>query len=168
MCDIGTALSVGASAYAAQEEEKANNRMSMANRRSAISSMNNEAASEQLRFEEENRGAVQEAYELALEGRANESKFLNQAAISGAAGLSVNEGLFAVKNKNARTNAKFGQEQDSRLAQFDTSMQGLTAKTTNQINSVPLKSGGAMAAVVSGLGGAAGQGKFDEFLIKGN
>lgn len=164
MCDIGTAISIGASAYAANEEEKANNRMSAANRRSAISSMNNEANSEQIRFEEENRGAVQEAYELALEGRANEAKFLNQAAISGVAGLSVNEGLFAVKNKNARTNAKFNQEQDSRLAQFDTTMQGLTAKTANQINSVPLQQGGAMNAAIAGIGGAAANGKLDEYL----
>lgn len=164
MCDIGTAISIGAGALEAQQQEKAANRMSANNRSSAISSMNQQQDTEQLRFEEENRTAVQEAYELALEGRASEAKFLNQAAISGVTGTSVNEGLFGVLNKNARTNNRFTQEQKSRKTQFGINMSGLTAQTANQINSVPQQRGGVQKALVAGIGGAAGQGKFDSFL----
>lgn len=164
MCDIGTAISIGASAYAANEEEKAANTMSAQNRASAISSMNNQAATEQLRFEEENRGAVQEAYELALEGRANEATFLNQAAISGVTGISVNEAFFGVQNKNARTNNKFFQEQKSRKTQFGINMSGLQAQTANQINSVPQQTGGVANALIGAGGQAAADGKFDDLL----
>jgi len=164
MCDIGTAISIGASAYAANEEEKAANKMSAQNRSSAISSMNNQAATEQLRFEEENRGAVQEAYELALEGRASEATFLNQAAISGVTGISVNEAFFGVQNKNARTNNKFIQEQQSRKTQFGINMSGLQAQTANQINSVAEQSGGVANALLEGGGTAAGKGKLDKYL----
>jgi len=164
MCDIGTALSMGAGIVEKQAEINENNRLSERNRASAIASNNNESDAAQQQFSDENIQAVQEAYELHLANRYDASKVMNQAADSGVYGTSVNEGLFAVVNKGAREDNRFYQELQSRQTQFAINMAGLEAKVTSQINSAPKDNSSPLMGAVAPASKAASDGKFDQFF----
>lgn len=158
MCDPVTAALMAASGgLQANMQARQQNQMSRRNRAAAVSAQNQEADAQNISFEEETRAAVQDAYLTALEGRATEASFLNMAADSGIVGASVNEGLFSLQGANARNRNKFLQEQQSRITAQSLNMAGLKAKTTDRINSVPLKSVGLatmQGAITGGMQGA--------------
>ena len=166
MWDVGTAASVGMGVMEKQAEKREQNRLSAANRRSAIDSMNNESEAQQQRFAEDNVSAVQQAYELALQGRADQATTLNQAADSGVVGTSVNEGFFAVVNKTARETNRFHQELRSRKDQFSINMASLEANATNQINSAPRNNSNPLMGAVVPIAKGFSDGKFDSILKK--
>lgn len=166
MCDAGTMLSAGASVFEKMEQQRATNEHAAKTRANAVRAQNDEGDSAQQRFTEDNRTAVQEAYEAALEGRQTLSSQINQAADSGVMGISVNDVLFAQTATNARVSNKFDQELRSRKTQFEINMAGLGATTQNQINSAPVDNSNPLMGAVAPLGQAAQSGKFDSFLIK--
>ena len=168
MCDPVTAALVmaGGSYVTAKGEKDAQNTRSAYNRQSAVQSMNTEQEAEQQRFEEENRAAVQEAYEASLEGRQGMAVMVNQAADSGVMGTSVNEGLFSAINTEAKKGMKFQQEMASRKTGFNINMQGLNARTANQINSVPQDNSNPLFAAAMSLGQSAASGSFDGQIQK--
>lgn len=144
MCDPVT-IALMAAAGGLQGIQAANeaNKASKANRRNSIEAMREAADAESVRFQEESRAASQEAYDLALQGRAAEATFLNQAVESGVVGTSVNEGLYATMNTTATNAQRYAQEQDSRELGLTLNLKGLEAQATNRINSVPGMSRGA-------------------------
>lgn len=166
MCDAGTMLSAGASVFEKMEQQRATNEHAAKTRANAVRAQNDEGDSAQQRFVEDNRTAVQEAYEAALEGRQTLSSQINQAADSGVMGISVNDVLFAQTGSNARKDNKFVQELNSRKTQFEINMAGLGSQTQNQINSAPVDNSNPLMGAVAPLGQAAQGGKFDSFLIK--
>tara|TARA_R100000951_G_scaffold110596_1_gene108705 strand:- start:8656 stop:9153 length:498 start_codon:yes stop_codon:yes gene_type:complete len=164
MCDIGTAISVGAGIIEKQAEISENNARSARTRKSAIGSLNAESDAEQQKFADDNTAAVQEAYELHLTNAFDRSVAMNQAADSGVYGTSVNEGLFATINKGAREDNRFYQELRSRQSQFAINMASLEANTISQINSAPRDNSSPLMGAIAPMSKAASDGKFDEYL----
>lgn len=153
MCDpVTAALMATAGGIQANQQARQQNKMSKLNRQAAIQAQNQEGDAANIRFEEETRAAVQDAYLSALEGRATEASFLNMAADSGIVGASVNEGLYALQGGNARNRQKFLQEQESRITAQSLNMVGLQSKTKDRINSVPLQNVG-LATLQGAIGG---------------
>lgn len=166
MCDAGTMLSAGASVFEKMEKQRVTNEHAAKTRANAVRAQNDEGDSAQQRFVEDNRTAVQEAYEAAMEGRQTLSSQINQAADSGVMGISVNDVLFAQTGANARKDNKFDQELKSRKTQFDINMAGLSATTQNQINSAPVDNSNPLMAAAGPIAGGFSDGKFDSMLIK--
>lgn len=166
MCDAGTMLKAGASVLEQAEKQRQTNEHAARTRASAVAAQNDEGDSAQQRFVEDNRTAVQEAYEAALEGRQTLSSQINQAADSGVMGISVNDVLFAQTGTNARKDNKFTQELQSRKTQFEINMAGLSAQTQNQINSAPVDNSNPLMAAVSPIASGVSDGAFDGMLIK--
>jgi hypothetical protein len=166
MCEPATIAMIGMSAISAGAGAMQQNAASDANRESAINSMNIEQQATTDQYIEQSRAAVEEGYELVLEGRSQEAQFLNMAAESGVQGISVNEGFFSVANANARTDARFAREAESRRLQTNLNMKGIRATAANRINSQPKTSilGATLTGAASGAGAAAGAGKFDKIL----
>lgn len=166
MCDAGTMLKAGASVLEQAEKQRQTNEHAARTRAAAVRAQNDEGDSAQQRFVEDNRTAVQEAYEAALEGRQTLSSQINQAADSGVMGISVNDVLFAQTGTNARKDNKFTQELQSRKTQFEINMAGLGAQTQNQINSAPVDNSNPLMAAVSPIASGVSDGAFDGMLIK--
>ena len=168
MCDIGTALKVGGAVMEKKAEMDEQNARAAATSRSAINSMNVQGSQANVKFEEENRTALQEAYDLAMQNRANEAKFLVQAVENGVEGISVNEGYLALKNTSARGNIRFDQEAESRKAAHMNQMAGLAAQAGSRINAAaPTTSMGdvLLAGATTGISAASDAGYFEDFKI---
>lgn len=138
MCDPVT-IAILATAGGLQGIQAANeaNKASKANRANSIEAMGAEADAANVRFQEESRAAVQDAYDLALQGRAAEATYANMAAANGVVGTSVNEGLYAAMNTTATNAQRFAQEQASRELGQSLNLAGIEATATNRINSMP-------------------------------
>ncbi len=168
MCEPSTMASAGISIMKAQAEAKAQKRAAANMQGAAISSMNSQADQANLKFEEENRTALQEAYDLSLQNRATEATFLVQAVENGVQGISVNEGYMALKNTTARGNNRFTQERGSREASHLNHLAGLHSQAGGRINSAaPTMSGRdvILAGVTAGVGAASDAGAFDDMKI---
>lgn len=168
MCDIGTALKVGAVVMQGMGEKRDQERHAAATHRNAVASMNNEAEQANIKLEEENREALQEAYDLALKNRAHEASFLVQAAENGVSGISVNEGWLALRNASARADHRYEAETQSRLAAHQSHLDALLAKAGGRINAAaPTKSGSDVLLGAAGVGieGASASGAFDDLKI---
>ena len=168
MCDVGTALKVGGAVFSKMGEKRDQESYYAQTRAASISSMNDQATQANLKFEEENRTALQEAYDLSLKDRAHEAAFLVQAVENGVTGISVNDGFMALKNSSARSNIRFKQEGDSRDAAHQAHLAGLAAQAGSRINSAaPTTSSTDVLLAGAGVGiqGAHEAGLFDDFKI---
>lgn len=168
MCDVGTALKVGASMMSGMAEKRDQERHAAAQHRAAVSSMNSEGNQANLKFEEENRQAVQEAYDLALQNRAHQATFLVQAAENGVAGISVNEAFMALKNSAARSSNRHTQELASRRVAHQSHLDSLYAKAGGRINAAaPTKSSSdvLLDGVSTGISSGHQAGLFDDLKI---
>lgn len=158
MCDpVTIALMATAGGLQGIQAAEEANELSAANRANSLEAMGKEADAANVRYQEESRAAVQEAYDLALEGRAAEATYLNMAATSGVMGTSVNEGLYAAMNTTATNAQRFAQEQASRELGQTLNLAGIEATATNRINSMPGMSRGAaflQGATMGALQGA--------------
>lgn len=134
MCDIGTALKVGGAMMQAQAQKRDEEAHLARTQAAATASMNSQAAQANLKLEEDNRTAIQEAYDLSLKSRAHEASFLVQAAENGVMGISVNEGFMALKNNSARSSIRHRQEVESRKAAHLAHLDGLRAQAGGRIN----------------------------------
>lgn len=139
MCEPTTIISgVGLAVSAASTISgfMAQNAASAENRVNAVRDMNIKQERQQAQFEQENRAAIQEGFELALEGRAKESTAFTSAVTSGVAGVSVNEMIGDLKAKTARGMATIDQEQEARREQFMVDGESIVSATNSQINAV--------------------------------
>ena len=168
MCDVGTALQVGASMMSGMAEKRDQERHAAAQHKAAVNSMNSQGDQANLKFEEENRQAIQEAYDLALKNRAHEASFLVQAAENGIAGISVNEGLMALKNSSARTDHRHFQEAESRRVAHFAHLDSLYAQAGGRINSAAATKTGSdvlMDGIGTGIKAGHQGGLFDDLKI---
>lgn len=168
MCDVGTALKVGGAVMQASAQRNDELAYQAATRQSAVANLNNQSAAAQLKLEEENRTALQEAYDLALQNRANEARFLVQAVENGVTGISINEGFMALKNTSARSNIRAHQEHESRLSAHNQNMTALAAQANSRINAAAPQTSQSdvlLAGASEGVSGAHEAGLFDNLKI---
>lgn len=168
MCDVGTALKVGGAVMAKTAEQNDQQAHLQNTQAAATSSMNNQAAQANLKLEEDNRTALQEAYDLALKDRAHEASFLVQAVENGVTGISVNEGFMVLRNNSARSVIRSDQERESRAAAHQNTLAALAAQAGSRINAAaPTTShtDGLLAGLSAGVEGASSAGLFKNLKI---
>lgn len=168
MCDAGTAFKGASAVMSAMAKKGDEESHYAATSASSISSMNNKADQANIKFEEDNRTALQEAYDLALERRANEASFLVQAVENGVQGISVNEGFMALKNSTARGSHRFAQERRSREAAHLNHLAGLRAEAHSRMNAAAPTTSSTdvlMEGAGAGISGASKAGHFDDLKI---
>ena len=157
MCDVGTALKMGGAIMSKMGEKRDQEQHYQNTYAASVNSMNSQGDQANLKFEEENRTALEEAYDLALENRANQASFLVQAVENGVTGISVNEGFFALVNKGGRSRNRAEQEVRSRKAAHNQHLLALQSQAASRINSAaPTTSSGdvLMAGASAGIQGA--------------
>lgn len=140
MCEpisAGTIMMAGLSAVSSMDAIGKQNSAALANANNANQAANDQYASTNLKFIEENRSLIQGGFDSVLAGRAGESMAYTSAIENGVQGNSVKATLRSMSQKTQRGISRTTQESSSLRAQTGANLKNIQTTTQGRINQVP-------------------------------